>query len=330
MLWPLIRSILFLLPAEFTHELAKIGIKILASFIPMPKKIENNPVGLAAGFDKNCEILHALPKFGFGHAEIGTVTPKPQGGNPRPRLFRNSREQTLFNRMGFNNLGAGIVSDRLKRIKPTLPPGFKVGVNLGKNKTTPDQDAASDYGAVARSFLDTADYFVINVSSPNTPGLRALQTIEALTPIVKAVQQQILSPANFKQRQIPVYVKLAPELEGEILRELLLALVDQGINGFVLTNTQAGHYIYRDERLPGGWSGKNLSLISFSRLTEAKKVFEGRAQPHIISVGGIFSAEEAKQRLDSGASAVQIYTGWIYEGPFFPLRIARKLRQNPR
>lgn len=325
MLWSLLRTILFLIPAEAAHEISKTGMKILAAFLPMPRRIENNRVGLAAGFDKNCDVLHTLPKFGFGHAEIGTVTPKPQGGNPRPRLFRNPKEQTLFNRMGFNNLGAGIVSDRLKKVKPQLPDGFKVGVNLGKNKNTPDGEAASDYARVARAFLDTADYFVINVSSPNTPGLRALQTVEALTPIVKAVIHEIKSPANLSSRAIPVYVKLAPELAGEMLRELLLALTDQGINGFVLTNTQAGLYIYREDRLPGGWSGKNLTSLSFDRLTETKQTLSTRSQVHLISVGGIFSEEEAVRRVRSGADEIQIYTGWIYQGPFFPKRIARAL-----
>ncbi|MBS1959179.1 MAG: quinone-dependent dihydroorotate dehydrogenase [Bdellovibrionales bacterium] len=325
MFWPILRTVLFLLPAEFTHEISKFGMRLMALFMKQPKEIRNNPIGLAAGFDKNCEILDLLPKFGFGHAEIGTVTPKPQGGNPKPRLFRNPRDKTIFNRMGFNNLGAGIISERLKKIKPALPPGFKVGVNLGKNKITPDEQAAGDYARVARAFLDTADYFVINVSSPNTPGLRALQTIEALSLIVKAVQQELLSPANLKNRAIPIYVKLAPELTGDSLIPLLKELTALGVSGFVLTNTQAGHYIYRGESLPGGWSGKNLSTTSFNRLTEAKKALKGDFSVRMISVGGIMTTEEAIKRLKSGANEIQLYTGWIYQGPLFAHKIYHEL-----
>jgi dihydroorotate dehydrogenase len=319
-MWPLIRKILFLLPPEFTHELSKIGMRWMVRLLPLQAHLKNNPIGLAAGFDKNADILPLLPYFGFGHAEIGTVTPLPQGGNERPRLFRIPKDRTLFNRMGFNNLGAGIISERLRKAKPGLPPGFKVGINLGKNKMTPDADAALDYVKAARSFLDTADYFVINVSSPNTPGLRALQTPEALVPIV----QQVKSVINGSGREIPLYVKLAPEMTGEPLMKLIQALESAGVSGFILTNTLGGVYIYREKELPGGYSGQNLSSLSLERLLEAKTY----TSLPIISVGGIMTVEDALKRLKAGASEIQLYTGWIYGGPFFAKKIWKAIQRS--
>jgi dihydroorotate dehydrogenase len=294
-------------------------MKWMSYFLKKPKLIENNPIGLAAGFDKNCDVLPFLPYFGFGFAEIGTVTPKPQGGNERPRLFRLPKDKNLFNRMGFNNLGAGIVSERLKKVKPQLPIGFKVGVNLGKNKSTPDTEAANDYAMVALRFIDEADYFVINVSSPNTPGLRALQTKEALLPILKAVQNVI--PTH---KRIPIYVKLAPEVEGAALSELISALQEAKVDGFVLTNTLGGIYKYREKELTGGYSGQILSSIGLERLKEGRK---STSLP-ILSVGGIMNVDQAMERLQAGANAVQIYTGWIYEGPFFAKRILDAWRKH--
>ncbi len=337
-LWLLIRKLLFLLPAEFTHEIAKISLKIYArlnflhqTYPTLAKATQANflgvmnPIGLAAGFDKNAEILTALPSLGFGYAEIGTVTPKPQGGNPKPRLFRDPKNKALFNRMGFNNLGAGIVSARLRKAKPHLPATFKVGVNLGKNKNTPDSEAASDYAKVARAFLDCADYFVINVSSPNTPGLRALQTEEALIPIIQAVQNELLVEnvkiAQSSYKKIPILVKLAPEMTGDPLLNLVRAMEKQNIDGLVLTNTLGSVYIYREESLSGGLSGQILTSESRNRLEEVRKV----TSLPIISVGGIDSAEEMQTRFDLGADLIQIYTAWIYEGPFFIRKLARYL-----
>jgi dihydroorotate dehydrogenase len=277
-------------------------------------------VGLAAGFDKNAEILTLLPKFGFGFAEIGTVTPKPQGGNELPRLFRDPKRLALFNRMGFNNLGAGIISERVRKAKKTLPPGFKVGVNLGKNKLTPDADAALDYAKVADSFMDCADYFVINVSSPNTPGLRSLQKPEFLIPIVRLVQEKIQNGG----RSIPLYVKLAPELDVESLREIILALEGENIAGLVLTNTLSGVYIYREKEFQGGYSGRPLTELSLQRLKEVRAM----TTLPIMSVGGIMTIEDAQARLDSGAQQIQIYTGWIYGGPFFIRKLVLNIGKN--
>lgn len=292
----------------------------MVRLLPLKFHLHDNPIGLAAGFDKNAELIEYLPYFGFGHVEVGTVTPKPQGGNERPRLFRNPEKQTLFNRMGFNNLGAGIISERVRRARRHIPDGFIIGVNLGKNKITPDTDAASDYAKVAKAFIDCADYFVINVSSPNTPGLRALQTPEALVPIFAAVHAETTQ----SRKKIPIYVKLAPEIQGESLKLIVNALEKAGADGFVLTNTEAGVYIYREKELPGGWSGRNLTEVSRDRLIEVRQM----TTLPLISVGGIMSEEEALKRIQSGANRVQIYTGWIYNGPFFAKRILKKLLKN--
>ena len=239
------------------------------------------------------------------------------GGNDRPRLFRNPRDSTLFNRMGFNNLGAGIISERVRSARKRIPSGFKIGVNLGKNKSTPDELAHLDYAKAAAPFADTADYFVINVSSPNTPGLRALQTPESLGAIVKEVKEVILKSG----RSTPLYVKLAPEITGEPLNDLIRALESAGISGLVLTNTLGGDYIYRQKTLSGGWSGQILSTLSKDRLIEVRRI----TSLPVISVGGIMTVEEALERLKLGASGIQIYTGWVYQGPFFARKIYRRL-----
>lgn len=279
-----------------------------------------NPVGLAAGFDKNAEILEMLPHFGFGFAEIGTVTPKPQGGNSRPRLFRNAKDQTLFNRMGFNNLGAGVIAERVRVAKPKLPPRFRVGINLGKNKLTPDADAHLDYAKVATAFLDTADFFVINVSSPNTPGLRALQTPEAMKKIIQSVKQELQKT----QRSIALWVKLAPEVTGADLTELIQTFEREKIDGIVLTNTLAGTHIYRQETYSGGLSGKVLERTSRERLVEAR----AQTDLPLISVGGISSQEEGAARLANGANLIEVYSGWVFRGPFFIRRLARHIANS--
>ena len=337
-MWKLIRIPLFALPVEFAHSMGMRALKASAPLNPnkktYPLQLQSgvpnflnvlNPIGLAAGLDKNAEVLLALPSLGFGYAEIGTITPIPQGGNEKPRMFRNAKTESLFNRMGFNNLGAGIVSERLRKAKPHLPADFKVGVNLGKNKITADADAASDYAKVASAFLDCADYFVINVSSPNTPGLRSLQSQEALIPIVKAVQEVV---AASKDRKIPILVKLSPELvlkdPEHAYQGLLKALEDQKIDGLVLTNTIQGEHIYRGRALSGGWSGRCLTEMSYEALVLTKKL----TSLPIISVGGIHSTEEVKKRFAAGASLVQIYSAWVYEGPYFIRKLIRNLKKS--
>jgi dihydroorotate dehydrogenase len=279
-------------------------------------------LGLAAGFDMDAEILGGLPDLGFGFAEIGTVTPRPQPGNDRPRLFREPERQAIFNRMGFNGLGAAIVAERVARIRPSLPPGFRVGINIGKNKDTPNEDAAQDYLRAASAFEDLADYIVINVSSPNTPGLRALQSVASLEPVVEGVNRLI---SGWKSRP-PLLLKLAPEVRGEDLRAVIEACEKWGIDGWVLTNTLAGTIDVTGgaagtQALSGGWSGGPLTEKSRQSLVEARS-FTKRP---IISVGGILAPEEAALRLELGADLVQIYTGWVFGGPGFPAKVAKRI-----
>ena len=338
--WSIIKRVLFLLDAERAHRLtvrlihlgSRMGsapLRIVSGakrdYYPptaLPKVLGmefRSRVGLAAGFDKDAEILDALPALGFGFAEIGTVTPRPQPGNDRPRLFRDPARESLFNRMGFNGLGAKIVSDRLARLKPRLPAGFRVGVNLGKNKDTPLENAASDYVKAAENFQGLADYVVINVSSPNTPGLRSLQTIEALKPIVEGVNGVI----SRWGRRPPLLLKLAPEVTGDELAGVMREAERFGIDGWILTNTLGGPFSRGGDASPltGGWSGGALTEKARRSLIEARRV----SKLPIISVGGILTEDEAEIRRSEGADLIQIYTGWIYRGPGFPARVGARL-----
>jgi dihydroorotate dehydrogenase len=339
MVWSALKRIFFQLDAEAVHHLS---IRVLALLgksswsrsmvtflgprvssgkknpvrVPRMKNLNfQNRIGLAAGFDKNGEVLPILPAFGFGFAEIGTVTPRPQPGNPRPRLFRVPEKEILFNRMGFNNLGAELVALGLKRVRESgvLPPDFRVGVNLGKNKDTSAEESAQDYRLGARAFEGLVDYFVINVSSPNTPGLRSLQTVDALNPIVLGVNEEMRLWKNTP----PLFLKLAPELTETQLKDLFSQGNRWGLSGWVLSNTLAGQH----QGGSGGWSGKILT----ERSRELLKFARGHTDLGIISVGGIDSPEEANLRLELGADLVQVYSGWIFNGPYFPGRIAQTL-----
>lgn len=338
-LWGWIKALLFRLDAERAHRLTvfliRLGnllggvpLRIAAGAVALPERKPEvfglefrSRLGLAAGFDKDAEILTALPRLGFGFAEIGTVTPRPQEGNPRPRLFRDPARQAIFNRMGFNGQGAVVVSKRLARARAHLPETFRVGVNIGKNKDTSAENAASDYVAAIREFKGLADYVVINVSSPNTPGLRALQTVEALKPIAGGVLEEVASWAG---KMPPVLLKLAPELFSDAGADEVQRILSEGeawgIRGWVLTNTLGGKH----RELPGGWSGALVRDASRSALAMARKM----TTLPIISVGGIMSPEDAVERLSSGAQLVQIYSGWIYGGPDFPGKIARKIQNT--
>ncbi len=297
-------------------------------------------VGLAAGFDKNCEVIEGLPALGFGFAEIGTVTPRPQPGNERPRMFRIASETALFNRLGFNNLGAEIVAERLAAAKSKLPVNFRVGVNVGKNKDTPLEEARKDYYRAASCFKGLADYLVINVSSPNTPGLRSLQTLESLKPIVHECMDLVSGWAKFT----PLLIKLSPEfptaMQEDELEKTIKTIESWGIQGWVLTNTLAGTYPLKLAKnltelsspppLQGGWSGNPVRELSKKSLLETRKF----SQKPVISVGGITSTEEAVSRIRAGADLIQIYTGWVFHGPRFPrkldLGIARFESQEPQ
>jgi dihydroorotate dehydrogenase len=276
-----------------------------------------NPVGLAAGFDKSATAVAAFQALGFGFVEVGTVTPRPQVGNPSPRLFRVPADEAVINRMGFNNDGATAVAQRLK-----LPPGrTPIGVNLGKNADTPLEQALNDYRACLEELFDVGNYVVVNVSSPNTPGLRALQTHASLRMLLNGVQDCNQALARARQVQPrPLFVKIAPDLQPHELDDIVEAAQTCALDGIIATNTTTGREgLTTVIAEPGGLSGRPLR----QRSTEVIRHVYRRAQGHIpiIGVGGIFSAEDAYEKICAGASLVQLYTGLIYRGPGLPHRI---------
>ncbi len=291
-----------------------------------------NRLGLAAGFDKNAVGIDALAALGFGHVEVGTVTALPQPGNPRPRLFRLPADRAIVNRMGFNNDGAEVVARRLatRQRRRSQPTATVVGVNIGKSKVVPEDDRAAvlaDYETSAGLLAPYADYLVVNVSSPNTPGLRSLQSVERLEPLLEAVRRQ--ADRVSAERRVPLLVKIAPDLADEdvhAVADLALAL---DLDGIIATNTT----ISRDGLVTsaedtgrigaGGLSGAPLAARALEVLRLLEKTVAGRVT--LVGVGGIATAEDATARLDAGAVLVQAYTGFVYGGPGWPRRIARGL-----
>lgn len=270
-----------------------------------------NPVGLAAGFDKDAVAVRAIPALGFGFVEAGTVTPLPQPGNPRPRLFRHSAEQSLQNALGFNNGGMEAMRRRLARLHPfTLP----LGVNVGKNKATPPERALADYETLIRGLHDVCDYLVVNLSSPNTPGLRELQN--------EAFLRSLLGLAGGITAK-PVLVKIAPDLTADQAVALSETAVEAGAAGIIATNTTVDYSLLPGAKGFGGLSGRVLREKSFRIFEAVAKALFGRTV--LISVGGIDSGAEAYRRLRAGASLVQVYTALIYEGPSLPRRMNEEL-----
>lgn len=275
-----------------------------------------NPVGLAAGFDKDAKLYKELSNLGFGFIEIGTVTPKAQPGNDLPRLFRLKEDQAIINRMGFNNEGVEETVNRLKSNKNVL-----IGGNIGKNKLTPNENAISDYEICFDALFDVVDYFVVNVSSPNTPNLRELQDKEPLTQLLQTLQNKNLSKPKAK----PILLKIAPDLTNEQLLDIIEIVNQTKIAGVIATNTTVERQNLSSENQVelGGLSGKPLR----KRSTEVIKFLAENSNKSfpIIGVGGIHSPEDAIEKLEAGAALVQIYTGFIYEGPGLIKRINKKI-----
>ncbi len=340
MIWKFFLRILFLFDAERVHEFSAQLLEFLGRFFPrtlrylasaralgpesardQPLRVAGlefwGPLGLAAGFDKNGRMLGALSQMGFSFVEVGTVTPRAQPGNEKPRLFRIPEEEALFNRMGFNNEGSDALKSRLREFQKRKPWNFRVGINLGKNKDTPPEMAVNDYVLLAEDLAEYADYLVINVSSPNTPGLRNLQSIESLEQLLRATRGAIVR-SGFSR---PLFLKLAPELEPDFVQEVAEKLPSWGGSGLILTNTLASQF----KNLSGGLSGGPLKIRSREILKALRRV----SDIPVISVGGIDSLAEANKRLDLGANLIQIYSAWIYRGPRFPASIAAGLRRKP-
>lgn len=271
-----------------------------------------NPVGLAAGLDKNGEVIDEMGAMGFGFVEIGTITPKPQPGNDKPRLFRLVKDDALINRMGFNNIGAEVAVQKLKRRKTNVI----VGANIGKNKVTANEDAIRDYEYCFKTLFDYADYFVVNVSSPNTPGLRALQDKDALAAILNSLQDINHS----KQKTKPILLKIAPDLTNEQITEVIEVVGSTKTQGIIATNTtisrQGLHYTSEEvEKFgAGGLSGKPLTNRSLEVVRFIKSQIAGKPIA-LVGVGGIMKADDALAMLNAGADLIQLYTGFIYSGP---------------
>ena len=334
----LVKPILFLFKPEFIHHLIFRIIKFV-SYIPFKtlwnkiyrindEKLKrdlfgltfDNPVGLAAGFDKDAKLFDELATFGFGFIEIGTLTPLAQDGNPKPRLFRLPEDHSLINRMGFNNGG---VEDAVKRLKKRKTK-IIIGGNIGKNKVTPNDEAVKDYEITFEALFDFVDYFVVNVSSPNTPGLRELQEKEPLTKLLLRLQEL----NNAKSKRKPLLLKIAPDLTNEQLDDIVSIVVDTKLDGLIATNTTIDRNGLKtsEKRLnaigKGGVSGQAVK----KRSTEVIRYISEKSNKRfpIIGVGGIHCSEDAIEKLKAGASLVQIYTGFVYEGP----SIVKKINQG--
>jgi dihydroorotate dehydrogenase len=324
----LARPLLFRLPAETAHEVSMSMLGMAAAVLgrsgPSPggRPVEcfglsfPNAVGLAAGMDKNATALPAWPLMGFGFVEIGTVTARGQPGNAKPRVFRLPRQRALINRLGFNNEGAVAVAERLARWKASgCWPRVPVGINLGKSRVTPLEQAAEDYAESFRVLRGFGDYFVVNVSSPNTPGLRDLQAVDHLRGILRALRQE--NPSG-----LPILVKIAPDLAEEDIDAVVAAGEEEGAAGWIATNTTIDHSSVPagcDEQ--GGLSGEPLR----DRATRVVRQVAAQAARPVIGVGGVSDAGSAREKLSAGAALVQLYTGLVYGGPALPRQIARGL-----
>jgi dihydroorotate dehydrogenase len=334
----LIRPLLYLLPAETAHHFAFACLRWFAAIpgakallralfhpvgSPGPVRVLGlefpNRVGLAAGFDKDAIGFEALGAMGFGFVEVGTLTGHPQPGNPTPRLFRLPKDRALVNRLGFNNRGSADAVTRLERPRRTI-----VGVNIGKTKVVPEDEAIHDYVLSAKRVAPHADYVVVNVSSPNTPGLRDLQATEKLRPLLDAVRQALDEAST--ERRVPLLVKIAPDLADEDIDAVADMALELALDGIIATNTT----IRRDGLQStdaevdacgaGGLSGPPLNERSLDVLRRLRERAGDRLT--LISVGGIETPEQARERIDSGADLVQVYTAFIYEGPTLPRRLA--------
>ncbi len=325
-----LKKILFLFQPETAHHLGEYALRVLPNcrilndymvkknFVMSPKLTQKvfgiefkNPVGLAAGFDKNATMIKSMPALGFGFTEIGTMTPRAQDGNPKPRMFRYPEQKSVQNAMGFNNEGSSIVLENLKKVYPFTIP---VGANIGKNKTTPEEHALLDYKALIRKFKDSSDYLVINISSPNTPNLRDLQNEKFITELFSMAKELT---------DKPIFLKIAPDMEVDVAIELCKTAVNAGAAGIIATNTTIDYSLVPNCQNFGGLSGACLTEKSRDIFKEIAKELFGKTI--LISVGGISTGEEAYKRLKAGATLVQAYSGLVFEGPAMVRKINEEI-----
>ena len=343
-MYQLLRNFLFRFDAEKAHYWSMNGLRFLCSlpgirqllthfFQPAEKPVQlfgctfRNPVGLAAGFDKNGAYLRELDVLGFGHVEIGTVTPLPQEGNTKPRLFRLPADKAIINRMGFNNDGMGTIKNRLAQWRRENPTSqLIIGGNIGKNKNTPNEEAWTDYVKCFDTLHPFVDYIIVNVSSPNTPGLRELQDKDALLKIFTELQQR----NNTLSKPLPLLLKIAPDLNSSQLDDICSLALDLKLDGLIATNTTLSREnlsmvsAHRAQEIgAGGLSGRPLTSKSSEVLTYLHHKTGGNI--NLIGSGGIFTATDAREKIRAGATLVQVWTGFIYEGPMIVKRICKNL-----
>ncbi len=331
MAYELIKPLFFKLDPERTHCLIEYSLRILnaafpgaLSFLAYKYIVDdeslrqnllhiqfNNPVGLAGGFDKNGTMIRPLSALGFGFLELGTLTLKPQDGNEKPRLFRLVKQESMQNAMGFNNDGAEKINSRLAKIYPFVLP---LGVNIGKNKTTPNEKALEDYFTLLRDFKELCDYFVVNISSPNTKNLRELQNDDFLSTLLEEAK---------KITSKPIFVKIAPDMQIDCALNLCQNAIKKGADGFILANTSIDYSLLDNNRTFGGISGKLITEKNGIFFKELAKVLFGKTL--LIASGGIDSAEIAYERIKNGANLVQIYTALIFKGPSLVKEINKNL-----
>lgn len=337
-LYPLVRAGLFRLDAEVAHHLSMGGLRfaeksgllgLVAGREPLTDPVEvmglrfPNRIGLAAGLDKEGNTIDALGRLGFGCIEIGTITPRPQSGNPQPRLFRLIDREAIINRMGFNNPG---ITRGVENVRAASTFRGILGFNIGKNKDTPNENAADDYLACLREAYPVADYIAVNLSSPNTPGLRDLQGAEASARLLEILKVEQAKLAVEHGKNVPLLFKVAPDLDDQQIRDLSQVFLAGGLDGVIATNTTiersqvAGHPRAGEA---GGLSGKPVFEISTAALRSFSRALGGRIP--IIGVGGVSTLAEAREKISAGASLVQIYTSFVYQGPRLVRELARGL-----
>lgn len=340
-MYQFVKFFLFFFPAERAHHLSTLGwstllkIPLISFFLKRLFHFEHpglvtelmglrfkNPIGLAAGFDKDARYVEAMAALGFGFIEIGTVTPKPQRGNPKPRLFRLIKDKAIINRMGFNNDGVDLMVERLARLAHRT---CIIGGNIGKNKDTPNEEAHMDYLICLQKLYDYVDYFVVNISSPNTPGLRSLQEKEPLQKLLKVLTDERQKREIYR----PILLKIAPDLSPEALEDVIDIVERSGIEGVIACNTTISRENLTSTSKeiktigPGGLSGLPVRALSDAKLDVLKKKLSNPMV--LIGVGGIDNEEAAIDKFRRGASLIQIYTGLIYQGPFLVKRLKRAI-----
>jgi len=339
-MYDLLRSLMFKLPAETSHDLAldmidaagrlRLADRLVRPVPAQPVEVMgltfDNPVGLAAGLDKNAIAVDGLAAMGFGFVEVGTVTPRPQPGNPKPRLFRLAEHEAIINRFGFNNLGVDAMLDRLAatRYRGVL------GVNIGKNAVTPVENAVDDYLYCMRKVYSCASYITVNLSSPNTPGLRTLQYGDALKQLLAQIKTCQLELSDQQGRYVPIAIKIAPDMTPEEVQLVAGTLLEQGMDAVIATNTTLDRTAVADSPFAdesGGLSGAPLTDVS----TEVVRLLAGelKGRMPIIGVGGIFSGADAADKMAAGASLVQLYSGFIYRGPVLVRECAEAIATMP-